>query len=786
MSAPKWITAAGFIGTLTERVTTTVSVQADGDSVTYQLISGNLPGGLRLASTGVISGTPYSVGEVVRSEFVIRATSGITVADRTFKLDVSGPTEPQWLTPAGSLPVGFNSQYYAINKQVVDYQLSAEYDKLPAGQTLRFFIEDQNGELPPGLSLTESGKIVGQIKDKLKLSYKVANKAGYDLEPYDEFPYDHALIIGSQVGTTAKYISKTYQFYVTATDGVASSKRLFRIKVEDPTSLRVDNTYIDVDTSLYTIDANYLLTPQWITNSNLGVIRANNKQIIKLETYDFDPNVGPLTYNVVAEKYWKYLQDYNVGDFVLYSETNEAPYTTYVCKTSHTAEINFDHTKWVKNELPPNFEIDSSRGLLYAVLPYQPAYSRAYTFAVYLKKLDKQTDNNVLSVKTFTITVRGDVETTIQYVTGTKVGTLVPGEQSELFIEATHIGENYKIVYKLIDGKLPTGLSLLSDGSIAGKIDYDTQTYFDRSEYGYQSFIIDGGTTTVDKTYRFTVQAGDIFDQSAVEKDFYINVNEEETIKYTNIYAQPMIARSKRDAFRDFVSDSYTFPTSYMYRLDDPTFGIQEKIKLPIEYGIQQVTLSTYVDELRKYFYRKKFYFGNVKWTKAEDLKGNYIYDFVYIEIVEEQALTGPVTFSGLTVYPNSAANIRASLENVKIEGTKVQVNEYLRPRFMNTVQADTGSPLGFVLAVPLCYALPGKGYTIVKRVNASEYDFKDINFEIDRLVVEDILGNDGAKYLLFPRKDVIGTNAGESLSYIVGINETELQTEEGDPIFLE
>jgi hypothetical protein len=786
MTAPKWMTGAGFLGTYTERITTSTSIVADGVDVAYRLISGSLPGGLRLSNTGIISGTPYSVGDVIRSDFVIRASNTYGVTDRRFLIDVSGPTDPEWLTPSGLLPIGFSNQYYAINRQAVDYQLTAEYDKLPPGQQLRYFIQDGEGTLPPGLSLTESGRILGQIKDKLKLSYKVANQAGYDEESYDEFPYDHALIVGTQIGTTAKYISKTYQFYVTATDGVAYSKRLFRIKVEDPTSLRVDNSYLDVDSTFYSVDSNYLLTPQWLSPSNLGIIRANNRQVIKLDTYDFNPNVGPVTYNVIGEKVWKYLGDYSVGDFVLYSATGNPPYKTYVCKQSHIAEATFDITKWTLNELPPNFNIEPTTGVMYAVLPYQPAYSRTYTFSAYLKKVDDQTNNSVTAAKTFTITIRGDVETVIQFTTDSHVGSLTPGAQSELFVNATHVGDNYKIRYTLIAGALPAGLSLLSDGSISGKIEYNTQTYFDRAEYGYKSFILDGGTTTIDKRWHFTVQASDIFDQSSVEKEFYINVDEVDIIQYTNIYAQAMLPRALREKFREFVSDRYTFPDSMIYRLDDPVFGRQEKIKLPLQYGIEKVSLSVYIDQLRKYFYRKKFNFGSVKFIKAEDSNGNYVYDFVYVEIAENTAIVGSVDFDNKTVYPNHIGNMQDALETVKVQGETIKTDEYLRPRFMSTIQPDTGSPLGFIFAVPICYALPGMGDVVVKRIKLANFDFKDINFEIDRLVVEDSVGNDGAKYLLFPRKEIVGTNLGESLSYIVGPNETELLTEEGDPIFLE
>jgi hypothetical protein len=820
MLTPKWITSAGFLGTITERVTTSTSIEAVGGNVAYALINGSLPGGLRLnTGTGYISGTPYSVGQTIRSRFVVRATNEAGITDRTFYIDTDGPTDPEWLTPGGFLPAGINGQYYLINKQLIDYQLSALYDKLPTNQKLRYYIADNDGELPPGVILTEDGRLTGQVVDKLKLTYKAANRAGYDIEPNDEFPYDHVTLTESVVGSGARFIPKVYQFKVTVTDGVANSKQFFKLKVEDPSTFRVDTTYIDVDSNSLTVDSGYLFSPQWLTPANLGYVRANNQQVIQLSVYDFIPSVGPKTYNWGLIK--KFAVDYPPGTTSLtltdvtglsygmaVSTANlevtgtiigiNRPDKIVTLDTPTSAKVfkggnilfdiarNQDGTASVH---PDNFTLDSQTGVLYATLPYQPAFSKTYKFTIQVTKVDRQSGNQTSNLRTFTMIVKGDVESTIRYTSNTLLGSLVPGQQSELAVMATHVGEKYKISYSLLDGRLPAGLELKKDGSVAGSIEYDSQLYFDRKDYGYQTFKLDGGTTTIDKTYRFTVQATDIFDKSAIEKEFHINVLESDVIKYTNIYAQAMLSvdknNNKRNLYRDFMTNNYTFPSDYMYRVNDPAFGIQYNIRLPIDYGLEQVKLSMYRDEIGKYFYRKKFAFGNVNWTKATDADGNYVYDFVYVEIVEESANTGPVTFSGVTVYPNSAANMRASLENVRIEGTRIHVDEYLRPRFMRTVQASTGAPLGFILAVPLCYALPGKGAIIVKRIKLSEFDFKNIHFEIDRLVIENSLENTGAKYLLFPRRDIRGTNLGESYSYIF-TQDSELRTEQGDPILLE
>lgn len=747
MSAPVWITPAGFLGTVTEKVTTSTFVQASGDNVTYNIITGKVPGGLRFTSTGTIVGTPYSVGQIISSQFVVRASNADGVTDRTFTMDTRGPTEPNWLTPQGFLNVGFNNQQYTINKQFVDYQLRAEYDALPEGQVLRYYIGDNDGQLPPGLELLESGRIVGQVTDRLKLTYKASSKGGYDLETYDDFPYDHVTISGTQFGESAKFIAKTYQFYVSVTDGVSINKRLFKIKVEDPSSLRVDTTYILIDTDQYLADSGYLLSPQWLTPANLGVIRANNRQVIKLDVYDFNPFQGATRY------------DWN------------------------TPTVNQDGSPSIH---PPRFNLDPNTGVLYATLPYQPAYSETYNFTIWVIKTDNQTKEETATARSFTLTIRGDVDTSLSWVSGLRIGGIAPGYQSELFVLAEHTTQSYPIIYTLIDGALPAGLTLGKDGSISGQVEYDSQTRFDGGD-----FIIDGGTTTIDKRVYFTVRANDIFRTGSIEQEFYIEILDYDKTKFTKIYAQPFLKEESRKSYSEFITDTYIFERSLLYRISDPAFGLQEKIQLIIEHGIEQAPLDNYYSKMSKYFYNKRFMFGNVKFNKAEDVNGTYVYDIVYVEIIDPLVntkgitLEGSATFSNTLTHPNSIKNMKDELEAVTIEGITIKTDEFLLPRYMRTIQPDTGSPLGFILAVPLCYALPGKGDTIVKRIKASKFDFSNLDFEVDRFTIKDNLTSSGAKYLLFPRKDITGVNLGEDLSYIL-LPEGELLTEDGYPLTLE
>ena len=737
MTSPEWNTPAGFLGTITERQYSSFELSASNNPV-FSLISGNLPSGLRLESTGTIVGTAFSVGEVIRSTFVVRAYNEAGVTDRTFVIDTSGPTEPEWITPAGYLPLGQGNQFYAINKQVIDYKLNATFDKLPEGQQLRYYIEDQSGQLPPGLKLTTDGRITGQILDSLGIDYQSSPIGGYDAERYDAYPYDHVILnAGVPVEQRLKYISKTYQFYVTASDGIASSKRLFKIKVEDPTSLRVDTTLIDVDTSIYTADSSYLITPQWLSPANLGMVRANNNQIIQLKTYDPYPNTGPTIYD------WD------------------------------TPTVNHDGSPSKK---PKYFSLNTSTGVLYATLPYQPAYSEVYDFTVRIIKQDVESEAVSYLDKTFTLTIRGDIVNTIDFVSGENIGSIVPGRQSELAVIAKHTTEDIAIQYELVDGRLPSGLTLSVDGTIQGKVNYRSQTYFD--------FTLDNGKTTIDSRYYFTVRARDVYQKGSTIKDFYITVEETDKTQYTKIYVTPFLGLDKRELFYNFITDSYIFDRSLLYRLNDNEFGVQTKLKLVIEHGFQEIKLNDYIDNMKDYFYKKRFLFGDVKVAKGEDSAGTHVYDVVYVDIIDPiSEIQGSVTVSDQTVYPNSVNNFRSMLEAIKVQGTTVKVDEFMMPRFMRTVQTNNGSSFGFILAVPLCYTKPNNGETIRKRIAASGFDFKDLDFEIDRLVVENNLDSEGNKYLIFPKQNIQGINPAESLSYIVGPDGQILYTEDGIPL---
>jgi hypothetical protein len=157
-----WITPAGDLGTLVERVLINFPLSATSNigSVTYSLIAGSLPRGLRLDGNA-IKGSPVEVKKFTTSKFVIRADDGEDIEDRTFSLSVDGTDIPQWITAEGFLNVGPAKAYFVLDNAKVDFQLEAEDTDFTAGDELEFYLLPSGGLLPPGLSLSRDGRING-------------------------------------------------------------------------------------------------------------------------------------------------------------------------------------------------------------------------------------------------------------------------------------------------------------------------------------------------------------------------------------------------------------------------------------------------------------------------------------------------------------------------------------------------------------------------------------------------------------------------------------------------
>ena len=905
--APKWITPQGTVGTFPQgkNVTFTLSsigardfdlIAGDINTVGYYSFQINTGTLFTDVTTLTISGTPFAVNQNISTEFVIRATNQYGSIDRTFNINITGPVDPEWITPTGYLQVGPNLEPYCINRSRVDFTLQATTLLVPKNQKITYYIAENDGQLPPGLRLNPTtGIISGYVNDQLSIDFLASKTGGYDAEFYDGYPYDHALLFGNTVQGRLVSITKIYQFYVTVTDGISVSRRKFQIRVEDPNTFRTDTSQITDDTTNYLSNIGYLIPPLWLdvdnsvlpNPSNLGTLRANNNQVIDLNAYDPYPFVGPIAFdwdlikvnpeirflsnsetnaiglpvsNLLGSQYLitqqtigvpavgmslqlnPYVKNagstvYRINSVEQYGDngyklglgvvttykgevnsTNDLPLSNspgdmykvlssnhyFVCNQLPNSfiDIGVNAIGYVDYQLelsvpdtttlfigslavhPPGLELDSEQGILYGRIPYQPAYSRNYRFTVRITKTDQDSGETVANNHIFNLTLKGDIETTIQFLTDKVVGTLKPGHTSDLAILAEHTSANLDITYNLTGGKLPPGLTLTPTGNITGVIPTNIQTNFDIAATGFNTTSFDVSATTFDRTYTFNVTARDSYLYSAVSKDFTIDILENTIIPYTNIFVRPLLKREQRTYYRSLIENFSIFDPNLIFRSDDPNFGVQHSIKMTIQYGVQKIDLDKYVPALTYYFKRRRYYFGELKSAVAVDSTGKHVYDVVYLDIVDDQMIGNKIsvaqsftqTVNGqlVTYYPDSIINEQFSIKEIEIDvGHPLSIDDEYRPKFMQTLQTDTGIPLGFVKASILCYTLPNQSSKIISSIKRSGFDFKLIDFDIDRLAIENPLDYDGTRYLLF------GTGAADTGFYISTEDDQDITTED-------
>ena len=567
---------------------------------------------------------------------------------------------------------------------------------------------------------------------------------------------------------------------------------------------------------------------------DLGAIRASDKHIIQLKSYDPYPSTGPIYYRWTADNLWYPFRVHDVGDWVTYYpdhtyfngywnaainfplladgqpiaigtiyivsaggtqefSTGRIKFRTgdlirydggvwskiegilhcYICTEKHTSTINWDDnaSKWEKNELPPQYNLDLNSGAMFADLPYFPFYSRSYIFKIRIDKFDVKNGQTEFINQTFKLTIKGQVDNNLYWVSDDNIGSINTGYLSELSIQAAHENNVLTIKYTLIDGELPPGLTLQLDGSITGRPEY---------------------TATLGR-YNFTVRATDLYRQ-IIEKDFYLILTEYDGESYTQLYVRPFLKNTSRYNYSVFISDPKIFPRELIYRPDDINFGVQQNIKTYIEYGIQQVTLNDYVEAMQTCFYKKKLLFGEIKTVAAEDEYGRHVYDVVYVEIIDplENSIGDYVQTSvsnNIKVYPNSIANMRRALELIEIDNEIIKTDEFQLPRWMRTPMLDTGLSLGFTLATVLCYTIPNSGSKIIKNIQKSKFNFNTLDFEIDRLIVVNNLSLPGERYLIFPTiqgesVDLSLANSTILTTFTLG-ESGNLETEDGNPIIL-
>lgn len=330
----------------------------------------------------------------------------------------------------------------------------------------------------------------------------------------------------------------------------------------------------------------------------------------------------------------------------------------------------------------------------------------------------------------------------LNWATTSTLESIEAGFISELSVTAESNISISEIKYSLVSGELPPGLTLQRDGKICGRVSYDANT---------------------STSYLFSVTANDIANSEFSTQTFYISVtNSQPGTKYTRAYFKPLMSLAKREEYRSFIYNKNTFPESLIYRYNDPNFGIQYNLKMILDFGIEQINLDEYTYALMENFYKKRLRLGSVKTAIARNDNNEHIYDVIYAEIVDElvntnnQSIEPVIHFESIDelFYPASVDNMRYQLRSITLQDrTQIKVREDLQPKFMLTQQTNDYRSETYIRAVPICYTLPGKSPIIINKIKSTNFKFNRLDFEIDRIYLENSLDNSADKYLIFNRQ---------------------------------
>lgn len=798
-----WVTKAGSLGTVPNGEFYSLQLLAEtntGAPITYSFVSGELPSGMQLLSTGYLQGVPEFLNPVVVDQnqtyrFSVRASTGNNIIDRSFSVTITNVYGPVIEPSSTLLGQYFDGTYY--NQQLTVFELN------PAVQ-IQWSVK--TGQLPKGISLTSTGLLYGYI-EPLEL-IGAFGPSGYDGTNTAQIgataTMSNCTISGTTLTVGSFSGSIQQQMYLTG-NGVAAG------------------TYI-----VASLGSNrYTVTPSQILSSNTSitgtVLNANQQQEFDLGPYDFNELSQNVSYSFTIQAYdgANYdTQDYiiNIVSRVGYTaDSTNAINNTYlttdatniylpIIKNGHITTLpagrqgsyysykfdGFDFnndpvTYSISNttgcfdtyvtgvdlgfdNLPfdsfnsdasysinlPGISLDAGTGWLYGNITPQASAIANYTFGVVANKVQanvKYSSNPIY----FTLPVLGDVNNTVSWITSSDLGAIDNGSVSELYVEAfSPIGAD--ITYFIYDkpgvqASLPQGLNFLPSGKISGRVSFETFTI---DNYGT---TLDGTKTTIDKTFNFTIVAQTANGSASIAREFKLVLNIIDPIPYENLYLAAMPAFDQRRTYNSIISNTDIFDPNVIYRAEDPWFGVQEKMQMLFLSGLRAGTLDEYENAIIENHWTKKYNFGDVKTATVLDEFYKPKYEVVYIEVKDpgENAMgKGPAQTVDLThtinnpyidatgnqykiVHPNSSENMIAQLE----AGIGYTDQSSLPP-WMTSNQPNPSSkstflpPLGYTKAVVVAYTIPGAAKLIAYRLKNAGLNFSSIDFTVDRYEVDD------------------------------------------------
>lgn len=371
----------------------------------------------------------------------------------------------------------------------------------------------------------------------------------------------------------------------------------------------------------------------------------------------------------------------------------------------------------------------------------------------------------------------------ITWNTETNLGTITANASVNIILIATStISTNEKIFYTLIDGKLPSGLTLNLDGIISG-----------RALQENEQLIVENSSQLV----KFTVKAQGITSLEYSEKEFEITVN---LISYKNIIAKAFLNTDQRTKWDQFINNESIFIPKYIYNFENNQYGVNKGLEMLLFAGIEEELAIKYISAIGLNHKRKQFCFGEIEIAQAIPTgQREAEYEAIYVKIYDPLDIDKKVLPNRIKNYPNQQEYLTADhnehtfwTRNAKELATPMPIFERTRPNigadatgyfasdpnptvyfpssisnwrnqiltwkddlgnkffiernylplWMRTIQFQNNQyqELGYIPAVVLCYCIPGTANKILTNIqnhmNDTDFNFNQLQFFVDRFII--------------------------------------------------
>lgn len=541
-------------------------------------------------------------------------------------------------------------------------------------------IEILSGNLPDGLVMDTFGNITGNIDDipeskTYEFVIRLENIDGIIDRNFSINVDDGAVSWNdpSNLASINYYTEFEYQFSV-IDDGCSTPQKFIKIGGQLPNGLYINSYgYLQGFVEYVDVDTTFEFTLRY---SNDDKIIDKTFQIVVLNSGNRQP-----TWNTPAG----FVGFSNYGEMFSYQLSAGDPDT--------------DSLSYSGTGIPTGYSLSSS-GLLTGTPPDNNQSQQLFTVSV--------TDGNFIVPRQFYLVLNNNTSYPIEWITPSgSLGNINEGDKS--LFSLTAVSDDIWVRYEIVSGTLPNGLSLNSNtGNINGQCKE---------------------VVSSDTVFTFTVRA--YTPTLYVDRDFEITV-----VDFLEDGAARISVKLWGIDKIEFFDNQELISDSMLYRQEDAQHGNSYNTAIDLVLNLGNNNPEDIFDTLNG-IRRTNLYISEAKYAKAKDGDGNYLYDVVYREIIDEYFGTDDdILFPqpSITIKSGELKKLREKLlAEFAISGTDEQL-----PLFMTTVQ-DSGDILGWIPALVIAYIKPGDGEAIVNRINNNDIVGKRLlgrKIRVDRLLI--------------------------------------------------